>query len=79
MQGEAIESTLKERLFDSDDEFRRLAMEHKSHSERLEQLSVKPFLNDSEKLEEVTLKKKKLHLKDQMQSIINRYREAFSG
>lgn len=74
MREEITESALKERLLSSDVEFRRLAMEHKSHSERLEQLTAKPFLNEEEKLEEVRLKKKKLHLKDQMQYIINRHR-----
>ena len=79
MPGESIESTLKERLLQSDAEFRRLAMEHKSYSERLDQLSTKTFLNEEEKLEEVRLKKRKLYLKDQMQSIINRHRHEVTG
>jgi len=79
MSMEMTEAAIKDRLLSSDAEYRRLAMEHRSHSDRLDQLSDKPFLSDTEKLEEVTLKKKKLHLKDQMQSIINHHRRQVMG
>jgi hypothetical protein len=51
------------------DEIQRLVLEHSQYSERLESLTQKRFLTEDEKLEEVRLKKLKLRLKDQMQSI----------
>ena len=62
-------TTAKEELADNDMEFRRLFQEHLQYSQRLESLTQKRFLSDDEKLEEVRLKKLKLRLKDQMQSI----------
>jgi uncharacterized protein YdcH (DUF465 family) len=41
-------------------------------------LSALQFPNDEEQLEEVTLKKKKLAVKDQMQSIMLRHQKAES-
>ena len=66
---------LKNRLVQTDEEFSRLAREHSNYERRLEQLSNKHFLTDSEQLEEVTLKKKKLSLKDQMERILQRHKK----
>jgi uncharacterized protein YdcH (DUF465 family) len=40
---------------------------------RLHQLIGKHYLSDTEQLEEITLKKKKLALKDQMEMILREY------
>lgn len=61
--------TAKDQLVANHDEFRRLAMEHNQYEQRLDSLTQKRYLTDDEKLEEVRLKKLKLRLKDQMQSI----------
>ena len=66
---------LRNRLMASDEEFSRLAREHSDHEQRLEQLSNKSYLTDSEHMEEVTLKKRKLSLKDQMERILQRYKK----
>ena len=66
--------SLKEELMAADPEFRELAREHGRYEERLSELSALQFPNDEEQLEEVTLKKKKLHLKDQMESILRQHR-----
>jgi uncharacterized protein YdcH (DUF465 family) len=62
--------SLKEQLIMTDPEFRELAREHGRYEERLSQLSALNYPNDEEQLEEATLKKKKLALKDQMQAIM---------
>ncbi len=65
--------SLKERLMATDPEFRELAREHSRYEARLSELSALAYPNDEEQLEEVTLKKKKLAVKDQMQAIMMRY------
>jgi uncharacterized protein YdcH (DUF465 family) len=62
--------SLKEHLMTSDPEFRELAREHGRYEARLSELSSLSYPSDEEQLEEVTLQKKKLAIKDQMYSII---------
>jgi uncharacterized protein len=59
----------RDQLIANHEEFRKLAFEHTQYSQRLDSLTQKRFLTDDEKLEETRLKKLKLRLKDQMQSI----------
>jgi hypothetical protein len=54
---EKHDSTLSE-------EIDRLHAEHHRYAQRLEELVQKPYLSDDEQLEEVRLKKLKLHAKD---------------
>ena len=65
---------VRDQLLASNDEFRRLADEHFQYAQRLDSLSQKKYLSEDEKLEEVRLKKLKLHLKDQMESLEQKYR-----
>ena len=67
---------LRELLLQSDQEFRELALKHHELDDRLHELSARPYLSESERLEEVQLKKKKLHLKDQMEGILRRHRSS---
>ena len=46
------------------EEINRLHAEHKRYAQRLEELLEKPYLSEEEQLEEVRLKKLKLHAKD---------------
>ena len=62
--------SLKEALMASNPEFREMAREHGRYEERLSELSALTYPSDEEQLEEVTLKKKKLALKDQMYSLM---------
>jgi hypothetical protein len=45
-------------------EIDRLHAEHRHYAQRLEELIQRPYLSDDEQLEEVRLKKLKLHAKD---------------
>lgn len=67
--------SLKTELMSSNQEFRELAKEHQRYEARLGELAALPFPNEDERLEEVTLKKKKLQLKDKMESIIQSYKK----
>jgi hypothetical protein len=62
--------SLKEELMASNPEFREMAREHGRYEQRLSELSALTYPSDDEQLEEVTLKKKKLALKDQMYSLM---------
>ena len=46
------------------EEIDRLQAEHRRYAQRLEELLQKPYLSEEEQLEEVRLKKLKLHAKD---------------
>ena len=46
------------------EEIERLQAEHRRYAQRLEELVQKPYLSEDEQLEEVRLKKLKLHAKD---------------
>jgi len=66
---------LKEELMSRDPEFRELAREHTRYEERLSELTALAYPSDEEQLEEVTLKKKKLALKDQMYALIMQHQK----
>ena len=65
---------VRDQLLASNDEFRRLHSEHCQYAQQLESLIHKKYLSEEEKIEEVRLKKLKLHLKDQMQTLELKYR-----
>ncbi len=66
---------LKERLLQTDEVFHGLAAEHHELEGRLHELTAKQFLSEPEQLEEVTLKKRKLALKDRMENILRHHAE----
>jgi uncharacterized protein YdcH (DUF465 family) len=65
---------MKKKLLESNDEFRQLATQHHLLDERIHNLAERHYLSEPEQLEEVNLKKKKLLLKDQMESMMRQHR-----
>ena len=66
---------LKEELKRTDEEFHNLAARHHELEDRLHELTAKHYLSEPEQVEEVTLKKRKLQLKDRMENILRRHRQ----
>jgi uncharacterized protein len=66
---------IKDELIKSDHEYRKLWEQHQTFEKRLEQIGNKAHPTEEESLEIPVIKKKKLALKDQMQSIITEYRK----
>ncbi len=69
------DAELRQQLLAGNEEFKRLAAEHQSYDDQLEELSRRHHLTDAERIQEITLKKRKLMLKDQMYSIVQKYRK----
>jgi hypothetical protein len=69
----------KEDLLRTDEEFNLLAAEHHELDDRLHHLNAKHYLSPPEQVEEVTLKKRKLALKDRMEHLRRRSRDAMSA
>ncbi len=63
-------------LLHNDPTYRDLAERHHQLDDRLHQFTERPYLSDSEQVEEVTLKKLKLAVKDQMERITREYVQA---
>ena len=63
-------------LLQTDDEFRQLAARHKELEQRLAELADKSHLTEPEHVEQVTIKKRKLQLKDRMEDMVRRFSEA---
>jgi uncharacterized protein len=74
--GEAQE--VKNLLLQQDDQFRQLVEQHHQLDHRLHELTDKHYLSTSEQFEEITLKKRKLALKDRMEEMTREYATAHS-
>ena len=63
----AEEQEVKSLLLNGNDDYRQLAERHHQLDDRLHELLEKHYLSSTEQVEEVTLKNRKLALKDQME------------
>jgi len=66
-------STVKDELLKSNPTFRELIQQHQSYEKRLTELAHLTYPNDNEVLEETTIKKKKLLVKDEIYAIMQEY------
>ncbi|HKT78797.1 MAG TPA: YdcH family protein [Vicinamibacterales bacterium] len=64
---------LKGKLIATDPELHALADQHHLLEDRLHELTAKHYLSEPEQLEEVTIKKRKLQIKDRMEDILRRH------
>lgn len=64
---------VRDTLIKESQEFRELVQTHESYEKRLTELASLTYPNDEELLEESTLKKKKLVIKDELYAMMNEY------
>jgi uncharacterized protein YdcH (DUF465 family) len=74
MENLKTDEELKAHLMMTNAEFRTLYEQHHEFELRLQDLERKPHLTSEDELEEVRLKKLKLHSKDRMLEILARYK-----
>ena len=66
----STDTEIRERLLSNNEEFQELAANHDMLDDRLAKLGSQHYLSDNDQVEETTLKKQKLHLKDRMEHIL---------
>jgi uncharacterized protein YdcH (DUF465 family) len=59
-------------LLQTDAEYQRLVEQHRQYEAELQRISKSPYLSSEDLLEEIKLKKMKLHCKDEMERIAAR-------
>lgn len=69
----ATTESAKEELLKQSQTFRDLVHQHQTYEQRLTELSELTYPSEDEQLEEVTIKKKKLNVKDEIYAMINEY------
>jgi len=77
----AMQRNPRDILLDTDADYRRLFEEHQQYEAELQRILKSPYLSSEDLLEEIKLKKMKLHCKDEMERIalrIQRSRAAHS-
>ncbi len=65
--------TFKEELIKENQAFRELVQQHQSYEKRLMELAELTYPSEEELLEETTLKKKKLFIKDEIYEIMQNH------
>jgi len=63
-------------IVDADAEYQRLCEQHRQYEAELQKLSRSPYLNSEDLIEEIRLKKMKLHVKDEMELLAARIHSA---
>jgi uncharacterized protein YdcH (DUF465 family) len=66
---------LKQHLLTTDSHFAELANAHREYERRLSELAALHYPSAEEQVEEATLKKKKLFLKDEMETMLRRAKQ----
>ena len=69
----SVTETVKEELLRDSQTFRDLVHQHETYEERLTELTNLTYPNEDEQIEEVTIKKKKLNIKDEIYSMMHDY------
>ncbi len=66
---------LSAQLMETNEEYRQLAEQHSNYNRRIEELTARRFPTQEEQVEEMRLKKLKLHLKDKMYDLVRQHQQ----
>ena len=66
---------LSAQLMETNEEYRQLAEQHSNYNRRIEELTARRFPTQEEQVEEMRLKKLKLHLKDKMCDLVRQHQQ----
>jgi uncharacterized protein YdcH (DUF465 family) len=69
----SIPDAVRDELIKINPNFRELVHQHQNYEKRLSELAHLTYPSDEEQIEEVTLKKKKLLIKDEIYAIMHDY------
>ena len=69
----SVADPVRDELLKSNQEFRDLVSQHENYEKRLSELAGLTYPNYDEQIEETTLKKKKLLIKDEIYAMMNQY------
>ena len=67
---------LKAHLMATSEEFRQLVSQHAEYDRLLDAIEAKPHVTPEDEVDEHRIKKLKLHVKDQMNEVMARYKAA---
>ncbi len=76
MENHTQDEELKAHLLSTDEAFRTLAEQHAHLKQQIESIESKSHLTGEDEIEEQRLKKLKLHVKDQMNAILEQHKHA---
>ncbi|HIJ59526.1 MAG TPA: YdcH family protein [Nitrospirae bacterium] len=73
-----LEQEIVEILKQQNEEFKKLALEHRELDTRLSEITKKPYLTPEEEVEKKRMQKEKLMKKDKMADLIREYKKNHS-
>lgn len=69
----SITNAAQDELYNSNQTFRELVQQHQNYEKRLTELAHLNYPNDEEVIEETTIKKKKLLIKDEIYAMLQQH------
>ena len=69
----SITNVVKDDLYNSNQTFRELVQQHQNYEKRLNELAHLNYPNEDEVIEETTIKKKKLLIKDEIYAMLQQH------
>ena len=76
--GSIPRENLSAHLMETSEEYRKLVEQHSNYNRRIEELSSQRFPTQEEQVEEMRLKKLKLHLKDKIYDLVRQHQQESS-
>ncbi|MDQ2773499.1 MAG: YdcH family protein [Acidobacteriota bacterium] len=79
MENHTQDDELKAHLLRTNEQFRSFAEQHAQLKKQVEEIESRPHVTEADEIEEQRLKKLKLHVKDQMNEMLEQHRHASVG